>query len=400
MRRNHVTKQNDLLLLLKLMTTVITYDYIILGAGASGLLLAYRMSQDPFFNDKSILIIDQTQDKGNDRTWCYWENGVGEWDAYLTKTWSSVFFGSQSFSKIIPISPFQYKMIRSDAFYKSLWTSVNSKSNFSFIEAVVDSFTELKSGVEVATKTDTYFGAKLFNSLPNLEFYKSQNKYPLIHQHFVGWFVKTKVDSFDDSAATIMDFSVPQNGNTRFMYILPIDKKTALFEYTLFSKELLKYSDYEKAIEDYLRNKGIVDYEIIEKENGNIPMTSFKFNDLNSEHILNIGTAGGWTKASTGYTFMNTAKKTKEVVAFLKKEDDLSTFDKRTKYRFYDLIFLDVLAHHNNEGAALFASMFRKADIKTIFRFLDEDSTLLEDLKIILSVPPKRFIQAFFKRLF
>ena len=32
-------------------------DYIILGAGASGLLLAYRMSQDRYFDDKTILFV-------------------------------------------------------------------------------------------------------------------------------------------------------------------------------------------------------------------------------------------------------------------------------------------------------------------------------------------------------
>ncbi|WP_178988767.1 lycopene cyclase family protein [Winogradskyella schleiferi] len=376
------------------------YDYIILGAGASGLMLAYRMSQEAFFGNKSVLIIDKTKGKGNDRTWCFWENGAGEWDALLTKTWDTVYFGSAMFSKSIPISPFQYKMIRSEAFYESLWKSINQKSNFSFIEDTVDNFTELKKGVQVITKNGSYFGSKLFNSLPNPETYKSQQKYPVLQQHFVGWFVKTKTDTFDDSLATFMDFNVPQNGNTRFMYVLPIDKKTALFEYTLFSKKLLEYSDYENNIISYLNKKNISEYEIIEKEKGNIPMTSFKFQDLNSKHILNIGTAGGWTKASTGYTFKNTSKKTKQVIDFLKEKEDLSKFQRKTKFRFYDLIFLDVLANHNDEGASLFSSMFQKANIKTVFKFLDEESTLMEDLKIILSVPPKRFIQALLKRLF
>ena len=376
------------------------YDYIILGAGASGLMLAYRMSKDAFFNDKSIVIIDQIKDKGNDRTWCFWEEGPGEWDDFLVKTWNNVYFGSDTFSKVISIAPYRYKMIRSEAFYKSLWNTITSKSNFSFIEDTVDSFSEIETGVQVIGENDTYFGSKVFNSLPNPETYTSQDKYPLIHQHFVGWFVKTKTELIDDSAATIMDFTVPQNGNTRFMYVLPIDKHTALFEYTLFSKDLLKHSEYEASIKDYLSERNILDYEIIEKEQGNIPMTSFKFSDLNSKHILNIGTAGGWTKASSGYTFTNTSKKTKAVVSFLKKAEDLSKFHKNDKYGFYDLILLDVLANHNKEGAALFSSMFRKTNIKTIFKFLDEESTLFEDLKIILSVPPKRFIQAFFKRLF
>lgn len=374
------------------------YDYIILGAGASGLLLAYRMSKDSYFDNKSILIIDQLKDKGNDRTWCFWEDGEGEWDQLISKSWSNIFFGSDSFLNVISISPYRYKMIRSEGFYKALWESIHLKSNIKFIEDTILSFEEGKTGVQVVGKTGRYYGLSVFNSLADPSVYKTQSEFPVLQQHFVGWFVKTKVDAFDDDVATFMDFSVPQNGNTRFMYMLPIDKKTALLEYTLFSKDLLPLSEYENAIRDYLKEKNILDYEIVETEKGNIPMTSFKFSELNSKHILNIGTAGGWTKASTGYTFVNTTKKTKEIITFLKHETDLSKFQKPTKYRFYDSIFLDVLAQHNDEGAVVFSSMFRKANIKTLFKFLDEESTLIDDLKIVMSVPPRRFIQAFLKR--
>ena len=377
-----------------------TYDYIILGAGASGLLLAYRMSQDAFYADKSILIIDRVKEKGNDRTWCYWEEGKGEWDALMTKSWPKIFFGCDSYSKTISILPYHYKMIRSEDFYNSLWSEIDLKSNITFLEDTVVSFTELNGGAQVITQKGAYQCLKLFNSVPNPKAYKSQMKYPVLQQHFVGWFVKTKEDIFDDSLATFMDFSIPQNGNTRFMYVLPMDKKTALFEYTLFSKDLLEYAEYENAIENYLNDKNITDFQIVEKEKGSIPMTSFKFSNLNSEHVLNIGTAGGWTKASTGYTFKNTTKKTKELVTFLKTETDLSKFQKNTKYRYYDLLFLDVLANHNDEGAYLFSSMFRKAKPTTILKFLDEETTLVEDLKIISSVPAKRFMQALFKRLY
>lgn len=379
---------------------MVQYDYIILGAGASGLMLAYRMASDVFFDDKSIVIIDKDRHKGNDRTWCFWEKDKGEWDNMLTKTWPKVFFGSNSYSEQIDILPYQYKMIRSEDFYSSLWKKIEGKSNFTFINDEVVNFTELKQNVQVITKNGSYVTSKLFNSIHNVNLYNTQKKYPVLQQHFVGWFVKTKENIFDDSVATFMDFTVPQNGNTRFMYVLPLDKKTALFEYTLFSDELLQLNEYEDAISDYLKQKNITNFEIVEKEKGSIPMTSFKFSQLSSKHILNIGTAGGWTKASTGYTFRNTSKKTKILIDFLKSESDLSKFHKKSKFWFYDLIFLDVLANHNEEGAALFASMFRKTDVKTIFKFLDEESTLLEDLKIILSVPPKRFIKSFFKRLF
>lgn len=376
------------------------YDYIILGAGASGLMLAYRMSQDSFFNDKSILIIDKQKHKGNDRTWCFWEEGKGEWDTLLHKTWPTIFFASKNYTEEIDISPYTYKMIRSETFYASLWRAIQSKTNINFIEDKVNEVVELKEGAQVLAYEENYFGSKVFNSLPKPDLYETQNKYPVLQQHFVGWFVKTKTSMFNHNVATFMDFTVAQNSNTRFMYVLPIDKTTALFEYTLFSKDFLKPSEYEDAIKSYLKIKGITEYDIIEKEKGAIPMTAFKFSQLSSKHVLNIGTIGGWTKASTGYTFRNTSKKTQELVHFLKSEKDLTRFYKKSKFWFYDLIFLDVLANYNEEGAALFSSMFKKGNVKTIFKFLDEESSLWEDLKIILSVPPKRFIQSFFKRLF
>ena len=376
------------------------YDYIILGAGASGLMLAYRMASDTFFDDKSILIIDKEKQKGNDRTWCFWENGEGEWDDILTKTWSKIYFGSDNYKGDIDILPYKYKMIRSEDFYNSLWKKIEKKTNITFHNDEVRNFTELNDCVQVITSKGSYVASKLFNSIHDENLYVNQKKYPILQQHFVGWFVKTEDAVFDDSTATFMDFTVPQNGNTRFMYVLPLDKYTALFEYTLFSKELLQLEEYEEAIINYLKERGINNFEIKEKEKGSIPMTAFKFSQLNSKHVLNIGTAGGWTKASTGYTFRNTTKKTKALVDFLKTENDLSKFHKKSKFWFYDLIFLDVLANNNEEGSALFASMFKKTDVKTIFKFLDEESTWLEDLKIVLSVPPKRFIQAFLKRLF
>jgi len=373
-------------------------SYIILGAGASGLLLAYRMSLDSYFDDKSILIIDQVKDKGNDKTWCYWEEGEGEWDELLTKKWPKVLFGSKDFTETLDISPYSYKMIRSEKFYHKLWRSISLKSNITFVEDSVKSYSEIDNRVKVVTNKSTYFGLKLLNSIPDKKVYETQQKYPVLQQHFVGWFVKTKTDCFDNSIATFMDFNIPQNGNTRFMYVLPIDKNIALFEYTLFSKDLLEHSKYEEAIKDYLKEKKVTDFEILEKENGAIPMTSFKFEELNSNSILNIGTAGGWTKASTGYTFYNTSKKTKDLVSFLKKKDDLSVFAKRTKYWFYDLLLLDVLANNNEKGSSVFASIFKKVNVKIILKFLGEESSLREDLKIITSVSPKPFILSIVKR--
>jgi lycopene beta-cyclase len=375
------------------------YDYIITGSGASGLMLAYRMANDSFFDNSSILIIDREKKNSDDRTWCFWENGKGEWDDLLHKSWDKIVFKSNLYQNTIPLQSYTYKMIRSAKFYKKLWNSIDAKNNISFIEANVVSVLDTSEGTIVETSTGKYHAVKLLNSVDFDQKYTQQEKYPVLLQHFIGWFVETKKNQFDDSAATFMDFTVDQKRNTRFMYVLPVSANKALFEYTLFSKDVLLKEEYEQELQKYLELKSITDYTIIEKEKGVIPMTSFKFWRDNSKNILNIGTVGGWTKASTGYTFKNTSKQTLQLISFLKSDKDFTNYRKKTRFWFYDLLMLDVLANHNHIGSKLFSKLFQRNSLKNIFRFLDEETSFIEDLRIMLSMPPLKFIVALFRRV-
>lgn len=103
-------------------------------------------------------------------------------------------------------------------------------------------------------------------------------------------------------------------------------------EYTLFSKDLLPLEEYEVEIEKYINNLGISEYEIIEKEQGNIPMTSYQFWKQNTKNIVHIGSAGGWTKASTGYTFKIRSKKRKRWFVFYQKKTTLQNTTKKINF--------------------------------------------------------------------
>ena len=196
-----------------------------------------------------------------------------------------------------------------------------------------------------------------------------------------------------------MDFSIEQNSSTKFMYILPFSKKEALIEYTLFSKHLLDKKSYEKFLMQYLNSIGIIDYDIVSKESGKIPMTGYPFYKKNSKNILYIGSAGGWSKPSTGYTFKNIERKTNLLVDFVKKNESFKTFYKNSRFRYYDIIFLDVLFQNNHMGKKLFTQMFQNNKAKTIFKFLDEKSTILEEIKIMANFSIGIFLKTIFKRL-
>ena len=376
------------------------YDYIIVGGGASGLMSAYRMSKDVFFDDKTILILDKVKKNSNDKTWCYWETENDEWNDIASASWNNIIFKSELYKTKESIAPYRYKMIRSKDFYSKIFTHLKTKPNITFQLVNVLDIQQRVDTAEVIT-TDTIFKTKtVLNSILFNDAYKNQTIYPVLQQHFVGFFIRTKKNYFDESAATFMDFTVAQKGNTRFMYVLPYAKNEALFEYTLFSKELLPYDHYKSEIEKYLKDKNITDYEIIEKEQGSIPMTSYKFWKNNSKNIIHIGTAGGWSKASTGFTFKNTTNKTVQLIKHIKEGKSLTKFHKVTKFWLYDLLLLDILSQQNELGASIFGKMFQKSHPNQILKFLDEETSFLEDLKIQLKMPIWLFITALVKRIF
>ena len=383
------------------METPSHYDYIIIGAGAAGLMLADAMISDDFFKGKSILLLDKNAKRTNDRTWCFWEKGAGLFDHLVHKKWNHIYFAGKQFSKRFDINPYTYKMVRGIDFYQSILQRIEAHPSTIFKQAEVNDVQDNGKTVKVVTTPETYMAGKVFNSIFNYGMATHQNKYPVLQQHFVGWFVKTEKSVFDPNQVTYMDFSIEQKGNTRFMYVLPISKNEALVEYTLFSKDILPKEQYESAIKDYLDKKlGCSEYKITETEMGSIPMTCYDFQEHHTANMRNIGTAGGWAKPSTGYTFASTARKIPKLLQHIKSGKSLNQLHFKNRFWFYDLLFLDVLHKDNANGYHIFETLFKNRNPKLIFKFLDEQTSFWEDLKYIWGCPKKPFIKALFGRIF
>jgi len=377
------------------------FDFIVCGGGASGLLFLKALTEDPFFNSSTILLIEKSTKDTNDRTWCFWEEDNGSFDPLMFKEWGTAQFFSKKLHLEFKLEPFRYKMLRSQVFYQSTREQIKKHKNIQLHQAEIIEIKSKGLTTEVITDGQTYVSEKVLSSLFDRELLFKQTKYPVLQQHFIGWFIETPMPCFDPDKILFMDFSIPQHNETRFLYVLPTDDQHALFEYTFFSKEVLDKKIYEDGIKNYLKSKGIHTYTIVEKEKGNIPMSCFPFEKANTPSLLHIGTAGGWTKASTGFTFMNTSRQVLRLIPFLKEGQPLNQFTAKNRFRFYDLLFLDVLNKYNSEGSQLFERMFAKNSPLNIFRFLDEKTTVWEELLILASFSFKQkrwFLSALFKR--
>ncbi|NOT51397.1 MAG: lycopene cyclase [Chitinophagaceae bacterium] len=380
------------------MNSPTTYDYIIAGAGCAGLSLAVHMIHSGKFCDKKILIVDKDNKKKNDRTWCFWEQEPGIFEPIIYKQWEKVWFHGQNFSRLLELSPYHYKLIRGIDFYNYCFDLIGKQSNITIKPGEIK---EIKNeeGRPAIIIDDEKIGARyIFNSIlfekPRLK----RNEYFLL-QHFEGWMIEAETPSFNPGEATLMDFRVGQEEGATFVYVMPFSKKEALVEYTLFSEKLLEQQQYDERLKDYIKTVlQIGSYKIKEEEFGIIPMTNHRF-PVNNGNIINIGTAGGQTKASSGYTFRFIQKHSAAIVRQLISGKSPVVKQTKRKFHFYDSVLLNILQHKKLSGEKVFSDMFKKNKPRPLLRFLDNESSLGDDLKIISSLPTWPFLKAAAKQL-
>ncbi|QEC68002.1 lycopene cyclase [Panacibacter ginsenosidivorans] len=383
------------------------YDYIITGSGCAGLSLLHRMMQHSFFHDKQILVVDQSSKKTNDRTWCFWETNAGAFEEIIHHRWKQIDFFSDHFSARFDIAPYEYKMIRGIDFYNYVLDKAKQQSNIHFLYGDVQSLSNDAGKGKVTIEGRQYLANYIFNSI----IFNTTIKVPPLGggvsfyyflQHFKGWLIKTPTNIFDERIATFMDFRISQQRGTSFVYVLPVAPNKALIEYTLFTEKVLEQYQYDDALEDYLKNYlKVFDYIIEEEEFGVIPMTNFPFSKGEGS-IVNLGTAGGQTKASSGFTFRFIQKHTDVIIKALiqKKDPHIDTAFIQKRFAVYDNTLLNILHHKKLSGDKIFADLFKKNPPQRVLRFLDNETNLSEELKLMSTVPTAVFLPAAVRELF
>lgn len=374
------------------------FDYIIAGCGCAGLSLAMHMIHSKKFTDKKILLVDEDYKNSNDRTWCFWEKEESLFSSIIYKEWDQLLFYGKEFSRQLNISPYKYKMIRGIDFYMYCFEEIKKQSNFSFLFKKIENvFSNENTGVVI--NGQSLYCTYVFNSILFKKPKLLKKQYWML-QHFKGWTIETEKNYFTATLPTLMDFRIDQQSGTAFFYVLPLSPNKALIEYTLFSNTLLQDEKYNEALKAYIQKVLKIDlYKIIEEEFGTIPMTNATFS-TRQNNIINIGTAGGQTKASSGYTFNFIQKHSDAIVQKLTKNEN-PFFDKSLKkFTFYDSVLINILYRNVFPGHKIFTDLFKKNKTTTVFKFLDNETSLAEDVKIISSLPAIPFLKAALHQLF
>ena len=352
------------------------FDYIIIGGGCAGLSLAYELEIHNKLRDKTLAIIEPRLEYKKDKTWSFWKTIDHNFEDCVKKSWKNFSINIPNKTKYLECDKLPYQSIDSGLFYEKINSTLKKNQNIFFYKNIG----EISSNSSIT-----------FNSVPSIG--STEKK---IWQHFKGVEIETIKNVFDDEIINLMNFDCQQLDSVHFFYTLPYDKNKALVETTWLSNMSNDLEmDYDEQLKNYIENHlNIKNYKINYKEKGAIPL--FYPSNIDEKNKINIGTAGGMTRLSTGYTFLNIQEHSRFIRENIENIKNVQKYQIKKKYKFLDKIFLKVLNRHPKEMPNIFFKMFNNSPETTI-RFLSNKSNMFEDLLIILKMPKWMFIKCLLK---
>ncbi len=368
------------------------FDFIFIGLGAANCLLLLRLHDNGLLTGKTIAIVEPDSKSANDRTFCFWatEDDVTNLHVkpLVSNSWDFVEIGGIAKQQINPLRYFHVKGI--DIYNQT--KSILSVNNVTFFNTLFKENPEVKSTYyEVRLANETLYGYKVFDSRPPIFLPPKKNQSHL-YQSFYGLKIKLATKTFDTSVMVMMDFNVPQNNFTQFVYVLPFSEDTALIELTRFGTEKLTQQEATPILNEYIDRLG-VSFDILEEERGVIPMSSsaLKSEDFGTNWI-NMGARANMIKCSTGYAFHAMAEDAITQMEAIKNNVFPKRKMKGQRFAFYDRLLLKILDESPEYGKVIFETLFKKVPIVKVLRFLGEKTSLSEEIIIFSKLPKRIFI--------
>ncbi len=367
------------------------YDFVIVGAGASGLSLACHLAASPL-HDRSILLVDRSLHEHARKTWAFWEKPALErsggaetgtpFDGVVSHTWRRLLVATPGHRLTLRTRPYRYKAIRSADFYTFAHRKLSEFPNIEFLEGEVDAVEEDEDGARIGVEGEHFHGRWVFDSRFRLPEFDPGPHYQYLKMQVQGWEIETDRPSFDRQVATFLNFRTPQpsagsGGGLRFIYVLPYHERHALVEHVACvpaGERLMREREEEQALRNYIESTlGVTGYTILCEEQGVNPMTDYPFRRRKSRHVMSIGIAGGMLKPSTGFAFARMQRDSEAIVRSLLKYGQ--PFDvPRTElpYRLFEPLMLWAMARHGGMLGSLLGTLFRVGRTHKILAFLDE----------------------------
>lgn len=350
-----------------------------MGGGVAAHLYTLVAAQRYGSSNLDVMMVDPS-DHAPDRNLCVWGSPLPMLSDALIAEWKTLRFGYKNATITRELAAFSYQ-------------HYNAQSIRSAVEHVV----HIHRVQAHAHEPNAAYDVSL-DSRPAQDFHRRSTV--ALQQHFLGWRIRTTSAVFDPDVMTMMDFRTDQQHGVCFIYVLPYSEKEALVECTVFSAELWSTAEYEKRLRTYIDNILFCSsYEVISTETGSIPMCDAIPHRSRGANWISIGSAAGLTKPTTGYTV---ARCIRDAEHMLDHYDATGrwTVPQRAHRRFdwYDRLLLRIIRDEPQHVSTILWTLFERNPVEVILRFLDEQTSLREELRLFWTLPWNPFLRAIFRR--
>ena len=364
------------------------YDIIIIGAGCSGLSLAYRL-----LNTSINVCILETGSRENRirKTWSYWDIYQHPFTILENNSLDYIHCINNSSPIKLNCEKYNYKSIDSKDFDKHIFSKIDTSKNIEiFFDTSVDEIVTKGNYVQITSNNVTYEAKDVYDSRP------SSIEAPM-YQVFLGYYINP-ISSSHKVISKLMDFT--QDNEFNFYYVIPFKDKSYLVEYTFFTPIIYTSDELEGNLNSYIKDT-IGEYNLIRSEYGVIPMSPRLPAQDQVKNVHKIGIISGATRASTGYTFLYIQKQSEffaNKINGIYSINPLLTF-KAKILRKMDSILLRIIKNEPKEAKDIISNMFASNNDQVIIRFLSDIPSIFDILRIIINMPKLIFIKYAIKSL-
>ncbi len=373
-------------------------DFLFVGGGASATLLLLSMEKNGLLANNKVVVIDPDLKLKNDKTFCFWTNKSEQPSLlcapFISKEWNS-FRGQQD--KIETEKTLRYCMVKSSDLYAEMNRMV-SQYCISRSHETVEQLIDTAGGVQVVTNQQSHHARLVFDSRPP-QFSTPQANEQHLHQSFLGYFIHCDNPNTTADAVDLMDFNVSQAGETQFFYVLPFDAQHMLVELTRFGKEVINEAQAAVLSDAYILQR-FGTYQVLETERGNIPMSTAGINVPSQPNVIPLGARAGAIKPSTGYAFKKMMQQADAISESLLSTQPVQTIRSKKRFELYDRLLLNILSTQPHLGKPIFQQLFSRNAISSVLHFLDEKSSIKDEIKLFSTLPIRPFLSALMKDVF
>ena len=383
--------------------TVDTVDAVVVGGGASGLSLVCHLAAAGWHGD--VLLVDDGAVPPDAPAWAYWSRGEGLLDGAASPGSDRLRVRGPGLDRTFDLGPYRYRTITGPRLRQAADLLLAGAPGTRQVPGRVTEVSQ--DGVGALVRVEPLDGSAprtvrtrwVFDSVgPEI----ADPPATTPHLEFVGHRVECDADVFDPAVPTLMDFRTDQSAGLAFLYVLPTSPRAALVEHTRFvvpGGRARPDADHQAALSRALADLGASHHRVVGVEQGTIPLHVAP-PDRPAGCVVPLGTPAGMVKASTGYGYDRIQRHSAHIARSLVRRGH--PFDVPGPDRWHrglDALLLEVVRDEPEAVVAVFSRLFAKNPAERVLAFLDEDTTLLEELLLFCTLPVAPYRRAVVRRL-